>query len=81
MDENEALADGFYFTFAYPGFTGEQLLEKLIYYGISAISLAITGSSRIEGMRACVSLVHRDQFPVLEQRLKKFHEHHCAISQ
>ncbi len=81
MDENEPLADGFYFTFSYPSFTGEELLEKLIYYGISAISLAITGSSRIEGMRACVSLVHRDQFPVLEQRLKKFHEHHCAISQ
>ncbi len=81
MDENELLADGFYFTFSYPGFTGEQLLEKLIYYGISAISLAITGSSRLEGMRACVSLVHRDQFPVLEQRLKKFNEHHCAISQ
>ncbi len=76
MDENEPLADGFYFTFAYPGFTGEQLLEELLYYGISAISLAITGSSRIEGMRACVSLVHRDQFPDLEKRLKKFHENH-----
>ncbi|HOY31613.1 MAG TPA: pyridoxal phosphate-dependent aminotransferase [Bacteroidales bacterium] len=75
-DENDPLADGFYFTFSYPGFTGEQLLEELMYYGISAISLAITGSSRIEGMRACVSLVHRDQFPDLEYRLKKFHEHH-----
>jgi aspartate/methionine/tyrosine aminotransferase len=76
MDENEPIADGFYFTFSYPGFTGEQLLEKLIYYGISAISLAITGSDRIEGMRACVSLVQREQFPALEYRLKKFNEHH-----
>ncbi|NTW32677.1 MAG: pyridoxal phosphate-dependent aminotransferase [Bacteroidetes bacterium] len=76
MDENEQLADGFYFTFSYPGFTGEQLLEKLIYYGISAISLAITGSERLEGMRACVSLVDRKQFPILEQRLKLFNEHH-----
>ncbi|MEI6123717.1 MAG: pyridoxal phosphate-dependent aminotransferase [Bacteroidota bacterium] len=76
MDENEPLADGFYFTFSYPGFTGEQLLEELIYYGISAISLAITGSSRTEGMRACVSLVLREQFGDLETRLKKFHENH-----
>jgi len=79
-DENDPLADGFYFTFSYPGYTGEQLLEELLYYGISAISLAITGSSRIEGMRACVSLVHRDQFPDLEYRLKKFNEHHPVNS-
>jgi hypothetical protein len=47
-----------------------------VYYGISAISLAITGSERLEGLRACVSLVSREQFPDLEYRLKKFHEHH-----
>ncbi|MDR4989386.1 MAG: pyridoxal phosphate-dependent aminotransferase [Bacteroidales bacterium] len=75
-DEDKPLADGFYFTIAYPGFTGEQLIEALIYYGISAISLAITGSERLEGLRACVSLVGRDQFPDLEYRLQKFHEHH-----
>jgi aspartate/methionine/tyrosine aminotransferase len=79
-DENEPLADGFYFTFSYPGLTGEELLEELLYYGVSAISLAITGSSRIEGMRACVSLVRRDQFPDLEYRLKKFHENHNGKS-
>ncbi len=62
MDEDEPIADGFYFTFSYPGFTGEELLSELIYYGISAISLAITGSERLEGVRACVSLVQRDQF-------------------
>jgi aspartate/methionine/tyrosine aminotransferase len=76
MDENDPIADGFYFTVAYPGFTGEELLEELIYYGISAISLAITGSERIEGIRACVSLVQRRQFPELEFRLNKFREHH-----
>lgn len=75
-DEDEPIADGFYFTFSYPGMSGDELLEKLIYYGISAISLAITGSSRTEGIRACVSLVHRNQFGDLEFRLKKFHEHH-----
>ncbi len=45
-DVDEPIADGFYFTFAYTGFTGEELLNELIYYGISAISLAITGSER-----------------------------------
>lgn len=75
-DEDEPIADGFYFTISYPGFTGEELIEELVYYGISAISLAITGSERTEGLRACVSLVSREQFPDLEFRLKKFHEHH-----
>lgn len=76
MDEDQPLADGFYFTIAYPGLNGVDLLEKLVYYGISAISLAITGSERSEGLRACVSLVKREQFPDLEYRLKKFHENH-----
>jgi aspartate/methionine/tyrosine aminotransferase len=75
-DENVPIADGFYFTFSYPGFSGEELLEEMIYYGISAIALSITGSSRLEGIRACVSLVKRSQFPDLENRLKKFHEQH-----
>ncbi|GIK22963.1 MAG: pyridoxal phosphate-dependent aminotransferase [Ignavibacteriales bacterium] len=75
-DEDEPIADGFYFTFSYPGFTGEELLNKLLYYGISAISLAITGSERLEGIRACVSLVKREQFKDLEYRLKKFNEDH-----
>jgi len=73
-DENEPIADGFYFTFAYPGFSGNDLLEKLLYYGISAITLDITGSDRHEGIRACVSLVQRSQFPALEERLKRFNE-------
>ncbi len=75
-DEDKPLADGFFFTISYPGMTGVELIEKFVYYGISAISLAITGSERSEGLRACVSLVGREQFPDLEYRLKKFHEHH-----
>ncbi len=74
-DEDQPLSDGFYFTIGYPGFTGEQLLEELLYYGISAISLSITGSNR-QGLRACVSLVQKSQFPELEERLKVFHENH-----
>ena len=80
-DVDEPIADGFYFTFAYPGLTGEELLNELIYYGISAISLAITGSERTEGIRACVSLVQREQFPDLEYRLKKFNENHPLKSE
>jgi aspartate/methionine/tyrosine aminotransferase len=71
-DEDNPIADGFYFTFSYPGMNAEELLNELIYYGISAISLLITGSERKEGIRACVSLVGRDQFHDLENRLNKF---------
>lgn len=77
-DEDEPIADGFYFTFSYPGYSGEELLNELLYYGISAISLAITGSERLEGIRACVSLVQRDQFKDLEYRLKRFNEDHSS---
>lgn len=75
-DEDEPIADGFYFTVAYPGMDGGQLLKELLHYGISAISLKITGSERIEGIRACTSLPQRSQFPDLEMRLKKFHKNH-----
>lgn len=73
-DEGEPIADGFYFTFAYSGFSGVELLNELVYYGISAISLSITGSERLEGVRACVSLVKESQFGDLEYRLKEFHK-------
>jgi len=75
-DLDDPIADGFYFTISYPGFTGEELIEEFLYYGISAISLTITGSERTEGLRACVSLVNRNQFPALEERLKKFHKNY-----
>lgn len=75
-DEDKPLADGFYFTIAYPNLTGEELLQEFLYYGISAITLSITGSERTEGLRACVSLVHNDQLPVLEKRLQIFRQNH-----
>jgi aspartate/methionine/tyrosine aminotransferase len=70
-DLDQPVGDGFYFTIAYPGMTGGELLHKLLYYGVSAISLGNTGSTK-EGLRACVSHVKRDQFENLEIRLKKF---------
>ena len=75
-DEGQPIADGFYFTISYPGFTGVELVEELLYYGISSISLITTGSDRHEGIRACVSLTGKDQFPVLEARLKQFYQDH-----
>lgn len=76
MDDNQPLADGFYFTFSYPGINGVDLLEELLYYGIGSIALITTGSERAEGLRACVSQVQREQFPVLEERLRIFNQHH-----
>jgi len=75
-DLDEPLADGFYFTISYPGLSGQELLKELLSYGVSAITLDITGSDRHEGLRACVSEVSRDQFKVLEYRLKSFMEDH-----
>ncbi len=75
-DEDQAISDGFYFTFSYPGMDGNTLLRELLYYGISAISLKITGSERTEGMRACVSQVVPELFGTLEERLKEFRKDH-----
>jgi aspartate/methionine/tyrosine aminotransferase len=76
MDLDEPISDGFYFTISYPGMAGSELIEELLRYGVSAISLECTGSDRHEGLRACVSMVRRDQFPDLEARLKRFSVDH-----
>jgi len=73
-DDGEPLADGFYFTVSYPGMQGGELLENLLYYGISAIALQTTGSERTEGLRACVSQTSTKQLKDLETRLKQFHK-------
>ena len=75
-DEDRELADGFYFTIAYPDMTSGELMKEFLYYGISAISLAITGSENPNGLRACVSFVRMDQMAVLEEKLKSFVESH-----
>ncbi|MCW3806306.1 pyridoxal phosphate-dependent aminotransferase [Plebeiibacterium marinum] len=72
-DIDTPIADGFYFTISYPGLTGGELLEKLLYFGISGIALKNTGSEK-EGLRACVSHTVRERFPILEERLKLFNE-------
>lgn len=71
-DNERDLADGFYFTIAYPGLTSGELMKKFLYFGISAISLAITGSENPNGLRACVSFVRMDQMDELDVRLAQF---------
>jgi aspartate/methionine/tyrosine aminotransferase len=78
-DIDEPIADGFYFTISYPGFKDRELLWELLKYGVSAISLDITGSDRKDGLRACVSLVPRELFGDLDIRLKKFSEDHLNL--
>lgn len=70
-DLDEDLADGFYFTVGYKELEGYELAEKLIFYGISSISLDSTGSQQ-KGIRACTAFVTENQFPVMEDRLKAF---------
>ena len=70
-DLGEPIADGFYFTVRYPGMTGGELMKALIPFGISAISLATTGSKQ-EGLRACTSFIKDHQYELLDERLKAF---------
>ena len=71
-DDDQELADGFYFTISYPGMSGEVLLGELLRYGISAITLDTTGSTRTEGLRICVSQTSSERYSDLEERLKLF---------
>jgi aspartate/methionine/tyrosine aminotransferase len=76
-DLGEPLADGFYFTVSYPTYrSGAELAKELLLYGVSAITLEVSGSVRTEGLRACVSLVGDEQLDVLAFRLRRFFEDH-----
>ncbi len=70
-DLDEPLADGFYFTVCYPSMTGSDLMQNLLFYGISAIALNTTGSMQ-EGLRVCTSFIKDTQYPVLDERLSLF---------
>lgn len=78
-DGDLPLSDGFYFTFSYPGLLGEDLVKALLMYGISAISLEITGSARQAGLRACVSLIDPKQMREFEDRIIRFNKDHREI--
>lgn len=64
--------NGFYLTFAYPGFSAEQLLNELLCHGITALPLHLFGSSHKDGLRACVGLLETKDMKRFEQRIKTF---------
>ena len=77
-DVTDKVGDGFFFTVGYPGFTGGELMEELIHYGISSISLSTTGSEQ-NGVRGCSSRIGEELFPVLKERVEKFHKDHPIL--
>ena len=74
-DVSQKVGDGFFFTIGYGLMEGGELLRELLYYGVSSISLALTGSGQ-KGVRACTSRMSEELYPVLEERMKAFHEDH-----
>ncbi|MGP1476869.1 MAG: aminotransferase class I/II-fold pyridoxal phosphate-dependent enzyme [Phocaeicola sp.] len=74
-DVTAPVGDGFFFTLGYGDMTGEELLIELMYYGVSSISLSTTGSNQ-RGVRACTSRMSDELYPVLQERMKMFHEDH-----
>lgn len=73
-DGDVDLADGFYFTVTYPGMSDDEISSKLIRSGLGTISLSITGSKADPGVRISVSMVDKEQFGTLEERLKIFNK-------
>lgn len=74
-DVSQKVGDGFFFTIGYGQMEGGELLRELLYYGVSSISLALTGSGQ-NGVRACTSRMSDELYPVLEERMKAFREDH-----
>lgn len=77
-DLEENVSDGFFFTIGRKGFSGDELIDELVHYGISAISLRTTGSLQ-QGIRVCTSMVQEEHYPLLDSRLKIFNERHPLI--
>lgn len=74
-DLTQTVGDGFFFTIGYGDMEGGELLRELLYYGVSSISLATTGSAQ-KGVRACTSRMNDEMYPVLEERMKAFCQDH-----
>ena len=74
-DNDEPVSDGFFFTIGYKDMDGAELLQELLYYGVSGIDLSTTGSTR-KGIRACSSNIKPHHYAMLEERLKLFNENH-----
>ena len=75
QDVTQPVGDGFFFTIGYGNLSGGELLKELLYYGVSSISLSTTGSGQ-NGVRACTSRMKNELYPVMEERMKAFHQDH-----
>ena len=74
-DMGDPVADGFYFTIAWPGMTSGELSRELMVYGVSAIPLGTTGSGQ-QGLRICTSFISPHQYDQLDRRMAVFAENH-----
>lgn len=75
-DGKRPISDGFFFTVGYGNLDGKTLQYELLRHGVSAITLASTGSEQ-EGVRICVSTLSTDEdFEILNQRLNAFKNEH-----
>ena len=77
-DVTQAVGDGFFFTIGYGNMSSGELLKELLYYGVSSISLSTTGSEQ-QGVRACTSRMKDDLYPIMEERMRAFHEDHPIL--
>ena len=75
QDVTQAVGDGFFFTVGYGDMLGGELLKELLHYGVSSINLSTTGSGQ-QGVRACTSRMKNELYPVMEERMKAFHQDH-----
>ena len=69
------VGDGFFFTLGYGHMSSSDLVRELVHYGVSGISLATTGSEQ-PGIRACTSRMREELYPVLDERMRLFHQDH-----
>ena len=74
-DARGPVGDGFFFTLSYPGLDSGSLVDELLAYGVSTVSLDKMGSCR-QGVRVCSSRIKGDQFDLLEQRMAAFEADH-----
>lgn len=70
-DIDRDISDGFFFTIGYKDMSCAELMQNLLYYGVSSIALSTTGSEQ-HGVRACCSRMSEELYPVLDERLKSF---------
>jgi hypothetical protein len=58
--------------FGYPNLTGNELLRRLLVYGVTVLPLNLFGSTRTDGVRACVGRLDEKSMVLLGKRLTGF---------